>query len=135
MGDDQRRRYFQNHEVIAAHLREHAALKQIHHHDLSEEAGMDSAKSLKSGTQLELFRPGELDAAKQPEPADFLDHLVTGERLTQALAQIMAEEFGAAREIFLLENLERGETGAHGQSVFAVRGCVHDRALERVVDG
>ena len=54
IGDHERRRHFQHHEVIAADLRENAVVsKQAHHDDLPEHRRMDGHECFKRNAQPE----------------------------------------------------------------------------------
>ena len=77
----ERRRGFQNHEVVATHLgKESVIAKEAHHHDLAEHAGMDLPERLKGSAQFQFARRAESDATEEAGPANLIHHLKPCER-------------------------------------------------------
>ena len=135
-GDNQWGRHLQDHEIVAADLRENALVaKQPHHYDLSEQSGVDLAKSLEWDPETELARCGELDAGEQARTAHLLHHFVIRQLLAQPRAQLLAKPHRAPSQIFLFQHIERRQSGTHSQGVFAEGGRMHDGPPQRIVDG
>src|ERR1019366_5686839 len=135
LGNDQRRRNFEHHEIVAADLRKYPVIdKKTANHHLAEHARMDRLEGLECELETKLTRLLEDDAVHQAKPAHLAHHLVRSQGILQSRAQILAHGVGALDQVLTVEYFERGQAGAHGEAVLAVRGGVDDGAAQRTID-
>lgn len=135
-GDGERRRDFQDHEVVAADLGEDVlVLEESHDEDLSEEAGVDGFECFVGDAGGEFARWLEFDAGKHSFATDFFDHLEVSECGAQPVAEFDAHAVSALDEVLVIEDLNCGKPRAHCQRVLAERGGVDEGAAEGVEDG
>ncbi len=135
VGNDEWRRDLEDHEVVAAHLREDVVvLEEAHDEHLAEHAGMDGPEGLEGNAQAQGSGRLQDDPVEHAESAHLRKHLEAAETLGELVAQLCAHAVGARSELFLLDDVEGGEADAHGESVFAEGGGVDDGFLERAVD-
>src|SRR5271157_37789 len=132
----QRRRHFEDHETVSANLSENALIaEQAHHQDLAEHSGMDFLEGLEGNSRAQLAGSLEFDSAEQAQSTNFLHHFILRKLVVQTLAESPAHSQGSCSELFLVEDVQRGQAGAHRQAVLTVSGGVDDRAFQRVING
>jgi len=135
LADVQGRRRLEDEKSVAADLAVDATIaEEPHHQHLSEHRRMNAAERAIGNLETKLVRGLELDAGEEAKPTYVLDHRVAGESRPQAVPQRRTEPGRTRAEIVLLEDVERREAGAHGETVFAVGRGVDDGALERGVE-
>src|SRR5580704_10764957 len=104
--NDERRRGLQNHEVVAANLREESFFAiHPHHNHLPEHRRMDRVKRLVHRPSREFFRRRELDAVQEAHAAHFLDHVAAGEFVAKFLAKSLAKTQSARPKFFAFKDI------------------------------
>src|SRR5215471_18297426 len=67
-----------DHEIVAAHLRENAAIpEETHYHQLPEHSGVDVLECFKGNSQTELPWRGVSNSIQQTDASNLLHHLIT----------------------------------------------------------
>ncbi len=123
----ERRRNFQDHEIISANLGKNAVVaKQTHDHNLPKHCRMNLRECFEGNPQAQAARSGEFDPQQQSHAAHGLHHLVRGKLVRQTALQLVSHEGGAASELLALQHIQSGQAGAHRQTVFAESGRVND---------
>src|ERR1700730_7218327 len=111
----QRRGGLQNHEVVAADLRQDSLLaKHPHHHDLPKHRWMDLTKPFVQGAKREFLWRNEFDSAQETHAPDFLDHLEACQLTAQLRPKCFAELQCTRAKILAFQNVQRGQSSSHG---------------------
>ena len=132
-GHGQRRDALEHVHVVAGGLDQDRVLgEERHRHQLAEDPRLRPLdQAPRPASSLRLV---ELDRPEQSETAHVADDVVALEQRLRSLEQQVAEARGAFDQALLVQLVERGEAGGHGQVVRREGRAVADRVLERVED-
>ena len=90
--DHQRRRDFQDHEIVSANLgKDSVVAEQSHDQDLAEHGGMNPGECFEGKAQAQAAGNGELNSHEQSHAAYRFHHFVRGKLIPQAALQFFSQ--------------------------------------------
>src|ERR1039457_957282 len=108
--------------------------EHTHDHNLAEYCWMDLCKCLEWYPKFKRTRRLEFYCVEQSKTADLADHFVFGEALDEHATKALPSDCRALSEGLVLQDIKRGQAGAHREAIFTEGRGVDQRALERAVD-